>query len=98
MQGFQDAAAQAGIPLFTRSVGGMFGFFFSDKEIHSFQESTACDVERFKKFFHLMLHQGVYLAPASFEAGFVSAAHSDQDIEQTILRAADCFNKLASEN
>lgn len=98
MQGFQDAATQAGIPLFTRSVGGMFGFFFSNKEINSFQESTACDVERFKKFFHLMLHQGVYLAPASFEAGFVSAAHSDQDIEQTILRAADCFNKLASEN
>ncbi|QGX39232.1 glutamate-1-semialdehyde 2,1-aminomutase [Permianibacter aggregans] len=98
MQGFQDAATQAGVPLFTRSVGGMFGFFFSDKEINSFQESTACDVERFKKFFHLMLHQGVYLAPASFEAGFVSAAHSDQDIEQTILRAADCFNKLASED
>jgi glutamate-1-semialdehyde 2,1-aminomutase len=54
----------------------------------------ACDAERFKKFFHLMLDRGVYLAPSAFEAGFVSAAHSEADIEQTINAAAESFGKL----
>ena len=94
MDGFASAASAAKVPLFTRTVGGMFGFFFTDKEIHSFKESTACDVEKFKKFFHLMLSEGVYLAPASFEAGFVSAAHTEADIAKTIAIAERCFKAL----
>ena len=94
MDGFASAASAATVPLFTRTVGGMFGFFFTDKEIHSFKESTACDVEKFKKFFHLMLSEGVYLAPASFEAGFVSAAHTEADIAKTIAIAERCFKAL----
>lgn len=94
MDGFASAAKAANVRLFTRTVGGMFGFFFTDKEIHSFKESTACDVEQFKKFFHLMLNEGVYLAPASFEAGFVSAAHTEADIAKTIAIAERCFKSL----
>ena len=93
--GFQQAADEAGIPLTTNTVGGMFGIFFTDQDsVTSFAQSTACDGERFKKFFHLMLEQGVYLAPSAFEAGFVTTAHTDEDIENTIKAAAVCFKAL----
>jgi glutamate-1-semialdehyde 2,1-aminomutase len=94
-EGFSTAAKQAGIPLATNYVGGMFGFFFTDQQqVNSFAQATACDTERFKKFFHLMLQQGVYLAPSAYETGFVSTAHTDEDIEQTIVAAAVCFSQL----
>jgi len=90
------AAAQAdGIPLATVSVGGMFGFFFTEqKQVSSFQAATACDVARFQRFFHLMLDQGVYLAPSAFEAGFVSSAHSEADLAETVARAKRAFAQL----
>ncbi|BBL60749.1 glutamate-1-semialdehyde 2,1-aminomutase [Methylomonas koyamae] len=92
LQGLQAAADHAGIPFATNQVGGMFGLFFSEeKSISRFAQVMACDVERFKRFFHAMLDQGVYLAPSAFEAGFVSAAHSDEDLQATIEAAAAAF-------
>ncbi|TPQ25126.1 glutamate-1-semialdehyde 2,1-aminomutase [Methylomonas koyamae] len=92
LQGLQTAADQAGIPFTTNQVGGMFGLFFSpEKSITRFAQVMACDVERFKRFFHAMLDQGVYLAPSAFEAGFVSAAHTDQDLQATVEAATTVF-------
>jgi glutamate-1-semialdehyde 2,1-aminomutase len=94
-EGFTEAAKAAGIPLTTNHVGGMFGFFFTDQaKVTSFAQATACDAERFKKFFHLMLAEGVYLAPSAYETGFVSTAHTVEDIEKTIAAAAACFKSL----
>jgi glutamate-1-semialdehyde 2,1-aminomutase len=93
--GLADAAARAGIPLATNHVCGMFGFFFTGAgPVNSYAEATACDVERFKRFFHGMLAQGVYLAPSAFEAGFISAAHTDSDIDATIAAARRVFATL----
>jgi len=93
--GLEDAAARAGIPLATNHVCGMFGFFFTSAgHVTSYAEATACDVERFKRFFHGMLAQGVYLAPSAFEAGFISAAHTDSDIDATIAAARRVFATL----
>ena len=87
--GLKNAAAGADIPVVTKGVGGMFGLFFTEAEsVDSFDDSMACDSVRFNKFFHGMLEQGVYLAPSSFEAGFVSIAHSENDIADTIERAS----------
>ncbi len=95
VEGMQQVADRAGIPFTTNQAGAMFGFFFSDeKNISSFDQVSACDGERFKKFFHGMLDQGVYLAPSAFEAGFVSSAHSDKDIEQTLQAAEKVFKTL----
>ena len=66
----------------------MFGFFFTEEaNIEFFEQVTQCDQERFKKFYHGMLDRGVYLAPSAFEAGFVSAAHGDDEIEATLAAA-----------
>ena len=66
-------------------VGGMFGLFFTDAEkVTNFAGATACNQDRFKQFFHGMLEHGVYLAPSAYEAGFVSAAHTEADIQTTI--------------
>jgi glutamate-1-semialdehyde 2,1-aminomutase len=90
--GLAEAARAAGVPLATNHVCGMFGFFFTDAPaVTSYAQATACDVERFKRFFHAMLKEGVYLAPSAFEAGFVSAAHGDAEIEQTIAAARRAF-------
>ena len=87
--GFKDLANQHGIPLTTNQVGGMFGIFFTEEEkITRFAQVSACNLERFDQFFHLMLDAGVYLAPSAYEAGFVSIAHSDEDLSKT-LEAAD---------
>jgi glutamate-1-semialdehyde 2,1-aminomutase len=93
--GLADAAARAGIPLATNHVCGMFGFFFTGAgRVNSYAEATACDVERFKRFFHGMLAEGVYLAPSAFEAGFISAAHTDADIDATIAAAERVLAKI----
>jgi glutamate-1-semialdehyde 2,1-aminomutase len=95
VHGLAQAAARAGIPLATNHVCGMFGFFFTDAQrVTSYAEATACDVERFKRFFHGMLDEGVYLAPSAFEAGFISAAHTDADIDATVAAAARVFARL----
>lgn len=94
-QGLEAAAKAQHIPLLVNHVGGMFGLFFTDApSVICYQDVTQCDVERFKRFFHLMLAEGVYLAPSAFEAGFMSLAHSQQDIENTIAAARRCFAQL----
>lgn len=93
--GLCEKAREAGIPLVVNHVGGMFGLFFTDAPaVTCYQDVMNCDVERFKKFFHLMLQQGIYLAPSAFEAGFMSVAHSDEDIRKTIDAAAYAFSEL----
>ena len=94
-EGLARVAREAGIPVFTRSVGGMFGMFFSDAEsVDSFDEVMKCDTDRFRKFFHGMLDAGIYLAPSSFEAGFVSICDSDEDIQATLDAAAKVMADL----
>ncbi|KAF3978580.1 MAG: glutamate-1-semialdehyde 2,1-aminomutase [Methylococcales symbiont of Iophon sp. n. MRB-2018] len=91
----KDKAKQAGIPFSVNRVGAMFGLFFSNEEkVSHFSQVMKTDQERFKQFFHGMLQQGVYLAPSAFEAGFVSAAHSEEDIEKTIDAASTVFKTL----
>lgn len=94
-QGIQHVANQAGLPLTTHQVGGMFGIFFSDqKEITQFSQVANCDIERFKAFFHAMLERGIYFAPSAYEAGFVSSAHSKAEIDATLDAATDVFAEL----
>ena len=93
--GIVAAAKRTRVPLATNHVCGMFGLFFTDaRAVKSYADATRCDVERFKKFFHGMLGEGVYLAPSAFEAGFVSAAHSEADIDATIAAAERVFRTL----
>ncbi len=96
LDGLTELAKEAGIPFSTNQVGAMFGLFFSnDSNVSRFEQVMQCDQERFKKFFHLMLEQGIYLAPSAFEAGFVSAAHTEQDINDTLAAAKIAFDNLA---
>ena len=85
--GLMGAARDAGVPLVGDSEGGMFGFFFASQLPQNYGAVMATDKERFNRFFHAMLDRGVYLAPALYEAGFVSAAHSDADITATVAAA-----------
>lgn len=85
MKGLTQLAQEAGIPLTTNHVGTMFGFFFTEEEtVSNYAQVMNCNIERFNQFFHLMLEQGVYFAPASYEAGFMSAAHTMKDIDKTL--------------
>ena len=94
-QGLKRVAATQNIPVVVNYVGGMFGLFFTDAEsVTCYQDAVNCDVARFKKFFHLMLDEGIYLAPSAFEAGFMSLAHTEEDIQRTIDAAERCFSKL----
>ncbi len=93
--GLSAAAAAAGIEFTTNQVCGMFGLFFTGAQrVTRFDEVMACDVGRFKRFFHGMLAEGIYLAPSAFEAGFMSAAHSNEDIDTTIASAKRVFASL----
>ena len=93
--GFKAAAERNGVSLSINYVGAMFGFFFTEEDtITSFAQATACDGEKFKRFFHLMLEEGIYLAPSAFEASFLSTAHSDEILEETLAAADRCFAKL----
>jgi glutamate-1-semialdehyde 2,1-aminomutase len=93
--GLHEAALATGVDLATNHVCGMFGFFFTPaKRVATYDDAVRCDVDRFKRFFHGMLDAGVYLAPSAFEAGFVSAAHSDAEIDATIAAARGVFARL----
>lgn len=94
MTGLDGAAKAAGIEFCTDSQGGMFGFFFAPELPQHYQAVMARGTDTFNRFFHLMLDQGVYLAPAMYEAGFVSAAHTEQDIADTVAAAANAFRQL----
>ncbi|GAA3551103.1 glutamate-1-semialdehyde 2,1-aminomutase [Zobellella aerophila] len=95
VDGLQAAADKHGIPFTTNRVGAMFGFFFTEeKSISRYEQVTRCDLEAFKRFFHLMLEQGVYLAPSAFEAGFMSLAHGEQELAHTLAAADKAFAAL----
>jgi glutamate-1-semialdehyde 2,1-aminomutase len=93
--GILDQAKANNIGMTANMVGGMFGLFFTDSDsVTNFNETSQCDVERFKKFYHLMLEEGIYMAPSAYEAGFVSNAHSNEDIQATIDATGRVFAKL----
>lgn len=94
-EGFKALADKHGVPLTVQYVGGMFGLFFTEQaEINNFQDVMKCDAAKFNRFFHLMLEEGIYLAPSAFEAGFMSLAHSEADIQATLEAADRAFAKL----
>ena len=94
-QGLQELARTKDVPLLALSVGGMFGVFFTEElAVTAFSQVMACDVARFKRFFHAMLDSGIYLAPSAYEAGFVSSAHAPADIDETLNRAAAAFGRI----
>ncbi|MBQ0935531.1 glutamate-1-semialdehyde 2,1-aminomutase [Ideonella paludis] len=93
-QGLDEAAKAAGVAWSSDHEGGMFGFFFTDSLPQNYATVMATDKERFNRFFHAMLDRGVYLAPALYEAGFVSAAHSEADIAATVAAARESFASL----
>jgi glutamate-1-semialdehyde 2,1-aminomutase len=90
----QAIAIEAEVPFSTNRVCGMFGLFFSATKVETYAQATACDVAMFRKFFHGMLKRGVYLAPSAFEAGFLSSAHSEEDIAATFLAARETFTGI----
>jgi glutamate-1-semialdehyde 2,1-aminomutase len=93
--GLAASAASADIDLATNHVCGMFGFFFTaEKKVDSFAKVMTSDIERFRRFFHAMINEGIYWAPSAFEAGFLSAAHSAADIDITIAAASRVFANL----
>jgi glutamate-1-semialdehyde 2,1-aminomutase len=95
-QGMEAAAEAAGVPLSTNRAGGMFGLFFTaDGPVTNFAQATACNQPQFNAFFHAMLERGVYLAPSAFEAGFVSGAHGDAEIDATLAAAKEAFAAVA---
>ena len=95
LQGLQERADAAGIPFVTTQVGGMFGLYFSGADdIVTFADVMASDAERFKRFFHLMLDGGVYLAPSAYEAGFTSIAHGETELKITLDAAERAFAEL----
>ena len=94
VDGLTASAQQKNIDFCARHVGGMFGMYFSKKAPDSFDEIMQSDRDAFKKFFHLMLNEGIYFGPSAFEAGFVSAVHSEEDIKLTLKAADKAFNTL----
>ena len=95
LDGLHAAASENGVALYSNQVGAVFGLFFTDQaEVSSFKQVSACDLDDFRHFFHGMLSRGVNLAPSAYEAGFVSAMHGAEEIEQTIAAATACFREL----
>ena len=93
--GLRAAAAAAGVPFTTNHVCGMFGLFFTrEPAVHTYAQVMACDNERFRRFFHGMLAAGIYLAPSAFEAGFLSIAHTQADIDETLAAAREVLNRM----
>jgi glutamate-1-semialdehyde 2,1-aminomutase len=93
-EGLTESARRAGVAFVAQSVGGMFGLYFASSIPETYDAVMACDKERFNRFFHVMLDAGVYFAPSAFEAGFVSAAHSADDIAATLALADQAFAAL----
>jgi glutamate-1-semialdehyde 2,1-aminomutase len=93
--GLEEVAKETNISLTSNTVGGMFGLFFSNEKVDSFDKVMNCNQNQFNQFFHGMLAEGIYLAPSAFEAGFVSSAHSEDDIEKTISSAKKVFSDLS---
>ncbi|MEX2367223.1 MAG: glutamate-1-semialdehyde 2,1-aminomutase [Pseudohongiellaceae bacterium] len=95
LAGLTDLAKAAGIPFTTAQAGAMFGCFFSEEDqISTFNQVMSCDQDRFRQYFHFMLEGDVYLAPSAFEAGFMSAAHGEEEIQLTLTAAESAFARL----
>jgi len=92
--GLKKAAAQAGIPVQVDREGSMLGLYFTDRPVNNFDDAKTSDLDRFATYYKGMLERGVYLAPSQFEVAFVSAAHTDEDIEATLSAAAEVFKTL----
>jgi len=92
--GLLAVASEAGVPFSVNRVCGMFGLFFTSEKVETYTQATRCDVAMFNRFFHAMLKRGVYLAPSAFEAGFMSAAHSERDIAETLDAARGAFREI----
>ncbi len=95
VDGLTEIAARHGVPFSADCAGSMWGFFFRAERVRSFDDAKTSDVDRFKRFFHAALDRGVYLAPSAFEAAFMSAAHSDRDIDDTLSRLDDAMRTVA---
>jgi glutamate-1-semialdehyde 2,1-aminomutase len=91
VHGLREIAARHGVPFTADGAGSMWGFFFRAEPVRSFSDAKTSDVDRFKRFFHAALDRGVYLAPSAFEAAFMSAAHTDEDIAETLNRLDDAM-------
>lgn len=91
INGILDAGTAAGHAVCGGSVGGMFGFFFTEGPVTCFEEASNSDLEKFARWHRGMLERGVYLAPSQYEAGFMSLAHTDEDVEKTIAAAKEVF-------
>jgi glutamate-1-semialdehyde 2,1-aminomutase len=89
--GLLKAASQTGVSIRMNRVGSMFTVFFTDRDVFDFDSAKTCDTRRFNRFFHSMLEQGIYWPPSQFEAAFISAAHSESDIDRTVAAAAKAF-------
>jgi len=94
VEGLQQVADAAGVPFSSTHVGGMFGLFFTGEKVTSFAQATGADTAAFNRFFHGMLARGVYLAPSAFEAGFMSSAHGDAEIEATLAAAREVMSTV----
>ena len=92
--GLLAVASEAGVPFSVNRVCGMFGLFFTSEKVETYTQATRCDVAMFNRFFHAMLKRGVYLAPSAFEAGFMSTAHSERDIAETLDAARGAFREI----
>lgn len=94
IDGFASAATEAGVPVQTAQVGSLFGMFFTDRPVHSWDDAATSDTARFARWFQAMLARGVYLAPSQFETGFLSTAHTDADIDRTLEAARDAMREI----
>jgi glutamate-1-semialdehyde 2,1-aminomutase len=94
MEGLKNEADHAGIDVTVDRVGSMLGLFFTPGPVLNFQDAKTSDLDRFAKYYQSMLAQGIYLAPSQFEAGFVSAAHDDEAIDNTLKAAKVAFSQL----
>jgi glutamate-1-semialdehyde 2,1-aminomutase len=92
--GMRDAARSAGVPVQFNRCGSMFCAYFTGDPVHNLADAMKSDRDRFKKYFHGMLNEGIYLAPSQFEAGFISTAHSEADMEKTVKAAARVMRTL----
>ena len=93
-QGLERLAREAGIPFTASALGGLFGFFFHAGPVRSYADAQKADARAFKSFFHAMLERGVYLAPSPFEAGFLTCAHGDSELDQTLEAARHAFAQV----
>ena len=93
-QGLLAAAKEAGHEVTGGSISAMFGMFFTDKEVHNYDDAKTSDLNKFARFHRGMLERGIYLAPSQFEAGFTSLAHTDEDVDKTIATAKEVLAEI----